>query len=293
MFYSKKNLLLPSDVSEGIFWSRSVIPLWVEFWWRKPATCRFSSELPPPFPLFTHTHHLLGFRGKCCHSEVATPAGAESFKIFKKEGAFRSGPSPQTAPKKDGFEAALMVVVTPSPSSGEPGKLSPQQPSRSKPASVGRKPTTMEQLTPKPPTNSYPVDPNLCYPVNKFNSTRFLLETPLLPITQTDTLCVLVRLAATAAKFRLLSIEASWGSLGDSDLGDSGLLLDQDQDQERDIEGDTVWPAGYRQCSDRLSLAGSDLLWWPGVGGPPAGWHKITKSIQNQPKLGDALWRWF
>ena len=24
--------------------------------------------------------------------------------------------------------------------------------------------------------NSYPVDPNLCYPVNKFNSTRFLLE---------------------------------------------------------------------------------------------------------------------
>ena len=72
---------------------------------------------------------------------------------------------------------------------------------------------------------------------------------------------MLVRLAATAAKFRLLSIEASWGSLGDSDLGDSGLLLDQDQDQERDIEGDTVWPAGYRQCSDRLSLAGSDLLW--------------------------------
>ena len=69
-----------------------------------------------------------------------------------------------------------MVVVTPSPSSGEPGKLSPQQPSRSKPASVGSKPTTMEQLTPKPPTNSYPVDPNLCYPVNKFNSTRFLLE---------------------------------------------------------------------------------------------------------------------
>ena len=68
----------------------------------------------------------------------------------------------------------------------------------------------MEQLTPKPPTNSYPVDPNLCYPVNKFNSTRFLLETPLLPITQTDTLCVLDRLAATAAKFRLLSIEASW-----------------------------------------------------------------------------------
>ena len=192
---------------------------------------------------------------------MATPAGGEKFKIFKKEGAFRSSPSPQTAPKKDGFEAALMVVVTPSPSSGEPGKLSPQQPSRSKPASVGSKPTTMEQLTPKPPTNSYPVDPNLCYPVNKFNSTRFLLETPLLPITQADTLCVLVRLAATAAKFRLLSIEASWGSLGDSDLGDSGLLLDQDQDQERDIEGDTVWPAGYRQCSDRLSLAGSDLLW--------------------------------
>ena len=54
------------------------------------------------------------------------------------------------------------------------------------------------------------------------------------------------------------------------------------QDEEKDIEGDTVWPASFWQCSDRLSLAGSDLLWRPGV----ATARRVTQNYKDQTKPG-------
>ena len=148
------------------------------------------------------------------------------------------------------------MVVTPPPSSGQPGKLWPQQPTRSKPASVEG--WRAAANNPKTTHNSYPVDPNLCYPVNKFNSTRFLLETPL-PATHPDGRddCVCTTgWRQPPPNFKFWPEKLSEQPLVTL-IWPTGLF---DEENEKDIEGDTVWPS-YWQCSDRLSLAGSDLLW--------------------------------
>ena len=68
------------------------------------------------------------------------------------------------------------------------------------------------------------------------------------------------RLAATAANFQVWPEKLSEEPLVTL-IWPTGLFDEENERlEEKDIEGDTVWPS-YWQCSDRLSLAGSDLLW--------------------------------
>ena len=133
--------------------------------------------------------------------------------------------------------------------------------------------------------NSYPVDPNLCYPVNKFNSTRFLLENA--SATETPSSGWLLPLGG---KRRQIADSVHWCSRGfvsPSDLGDRTWLGFEEQDEEeKDImEGDKLLAV-----QRPFEFSWEWFIMVTGSGRPPAGWHKITKSRQNQAKLGEAGW---
>ena len=96
-----------------------------------------SAAIPPSLP---PDPHLAGFRGGHNFSTRLGKLLGTIFSIFKTvKQTFLLHQSPQTAPKKEVGEK-VCVVVTPPPSSGQPGKLCTHQPTRSKPASVEARP---------------------------------------------------------------------------------------------------------------------------------------------------------